>query len=365
MSNGELLIQTASGEALQVLNLMEIAFEAPNIGTFAEVVVPKVARVLPATAVFLFLSDSRLPATHFVPYGFEPHVASEIESWCVNEFERISCSPDIQRLPGPVLPAGWVLGDLTLIPLRYNGKPVGLMGFVSGEGIAQVSPDGFAGILAKGVGRLLERAGFEKQISYLNTYLTISSMLAQSLDLHDLLESALNCCMEAVSADAASVLVLDDEKKNFNFYQAEGPSKPLLMAATFPADKGIAGSVLQTGQPELINDVHNDPRFFKDFDVKSGFETKNMIAIPLLAGEEQVGVLEVLNKAGGGRFTKEELLVLVSVAEEIAFAIRNAKVFEYVVNTYCLQRQGRMSCKGCRRPLGSWTPCVKYREGRM
>ena len=87
-----------------------------------------------------------------------------------------------------------------------------------------------------------------------------------------------------------------------------------------------------------------------------------MIVIPLVAGQEKIGVLEVLNKMDGSYFTEEEHLLLSSIAEEIAFAIRNAKVFEYVVNSYCKQRQGQSSCKGCKRPLGSWTPCVKYRE---
>jgi GAF domain-containing protein len=190
-------------------------------------------------------------------------------------------------------------------------------------------------------------------------------MLAQPLDLHELLETALYCCIDAVSAEAASVLLLDDEKQNFNFYQVEGPAKPVLMAATFPADKGLAGSILQTQQAEIVNDVPNDPRFYERVDSESGFQTWNMIAIPLTAGEEPVGVLEVLNKVDGDSFTEEEHLLLASIAEEIAFAIRNAIVFEYVVNTYCKQRQGQMSCKGCQRPLGSWTPCVKYREASI
>jgi GAF domain-containing protein len=168
--------------------------------------------------------------------------------------------------------------------------------------------------------------------------------------------------MEAVSAEAASVLLLDDEKKNFHFYNVEGPAKPVLETATFPADKGLAGSILQTQQSEIINNVHSDPRFYEKFDSESGFQTRNMIAIPLTADEEWVGILEVLNKADGGPFAEEEHLLLLSIAEEIAFAIRNAKVFEYVVNSYCKQRQGQVSCKGCERPLGSWTPCVKYRE---
>jgi K+-sensing histidine kinase KdpD len=87
-----------------------------------------------------------------------------------------------------------------------------------------------------------------------------------------------------------------------------------------------------------------------------------MMAIPLTAGEEKIGVMEVLNKSGGEPFTDDERLLLESVAEEIAFAIRNAKIFEYVVNSYCKQRQGATSCKGCKRPLKSWTPCAKYLE---
>ena len=87
-----------------------------------------------------------------------------------------------------------------------------------------------------------------------------------------------------------------------------------------------------------------------------------MIVIPLAAGEEKIGVLEVLNKTNGASFTEEDKFLLLLIAEEIAFAIRNAKVFEYVVNSYCKQRQGFATCKGCKRPLGTWTPCVKYRE---
>ncbi|MCK9377626.1 MAG: GAF domain-containing protein [Syntrophobacterales bacterium] len=201
-----------------------------------------------------------------------------------------------------------------------------------------------------------------KQTRYLNTYLTVSSMVAQCLDPHELLEAVLNVVMETVSAEGASVLLLDEDQANFQFYSIEGPAKPVLMSATFPADQGIAGSLVQTQRSEVIKDVPQDPRFFGKIDSQYGFSTRNMIAIPLTAGEEKIGVMEVLNKLGGEPFTDEERLLLDSIAEEIAFAIRNARIFEYVVNSYCKQRQGETSCKGCKRPLRSWTPCVKYLE---
>ncbi len=201
-----------------------------------------------------------------------------------------------------------------------------------------------------------------RQTRYLNTYLTVSSMVAQCLDPHELLEAVLNVIMETVSAEGASVLLLDEDQANFRFYGIEGPAKQCLMSVTFPADQGIAGSILQTQRSEVINDVQRDPRFFRRFDSEYGLVTQNMIAIPLTAGQEKIGVMEVLNKSGGEPFSDDERLLLDSIAEEIAFAIRNARIFEYVINSYCKQRQGEKSCKGCNRPLRSWTPCVKYLE---
>jgi GAF domain-containing protein len=211
--------------------------------------------------------------------------------------------------------------------------------------------------------QVLQRiAELEKQIEHLSAYMTVSSALTQSLGLHDLLETILYCSMEAVSAESASVLLLDDEKKSFLFYQVQGPAKPILMADSFPADKGMAGCVLRQQQSEVVNEVNSDPRFYRDIDSKTGFSTRNMIVVPLTAGEEKIGILEIINKIGAPGFSQAEHHLLRSIADEIAYAIRNAKLFEYLADLYCRQRQGRSSCKECQRPLGSWTPCVKYRE---
>jgi PAS domain S-box-containing protein len=90
----------------------------------------------------------------------------------------------------------------------------------------------------------------------------------------------------------------------------------------------LAGKVLQSQQSEVINEVQKDPQFYKRFDLETGFHTRNMVAIPLVAGKEKVGVLEVLNKAGGELFQEEDRLLLQSIAEEIAFAIYDAKLFD-------------------------------------
>jgi sigma-B regulation protein RsbU (phosphoserine phosphatase) len=192
--------------------------------------------------------------------------------------------------------------------------------------------------------------------------MTVSSMLVQLFDLHQMLESVLYCCLEAVSAEATSVLLLNDDMTSFRIYQVEGPAKPRLTQATFTLLEDVAGYVMRTQDPVVISDAQSDPRFSEESGWESDFRTRSLIAVPLAIGEELIGVLEVLNKVDAPFFTQDERMLLLSIADEIASAIRNAKIFEFVANTYCKRRQGQLSCKGCHRPLGAWTPCIEHQE---
>ncbi|MDD2903884.1 MAG: hypothetical protein PHU44_15770, partial [Syntrophales bacterium] len=95
----------------------------------------------------------------------------------------------------------------------------------------------FGGIVWGFIGSILQRLHesrlrldaahweLQRQAKYLNTYLTVSSMVAQCLDPHELLEAVLNVIMETVSAEGASVLLLDEDQANVKFYNIEGPAK--------------------------------------------------------------------------------------------------------------------------------------------
>jgi hypothetical protein len=338
-------------EEFPMVTLIESAIQTTDLKQFAQNVFPHLTEATAAEGVFAYLSDNRLPTPRFYPYQIPADTRSKIE-------ELYAAKPSGE---GTVIKVNGK--EILSFPLQSGGGQFGSLGLFA----AQNRPaDTFAmwdrslNLLSHILDDKIEREKINRQLKHQNSYLTISSMLSQSLGLYEMLEAALYCSMDAISADAGSVLLLDENKENFHFYQVGGPAKPVLMTATFPADKGIAGHVLKANQSEVINNVQKDPRFYKVFDSETGFLTRNMIVLPLVAGEEQVGVLELLNKADGADFTEEERLSLELIAEEIAFAIRNAMVFEYVANTYCIVRQGETSCAGCKRPLGTWTPCVRY-----
>ncbi len=357
--------QSDSKMISQVMELFEAASEIEHPEEMTQHMLPCIAELMNSDITILYIYDTSLSAPIFLQHGLESEAVSSIEKLCVEQFENISCTTNSAPVTIACPDISGKSPDITFYPLRDGDSYIGLLGLAQKENTIIVLPDlqdRMLLLIANTVRRLADRQKLDRQLMHLNTYLTVSSMLSQSMGLHDLMDTVLSCSMDAVSAEAASVLLLDDEKQNFSFYQVEGPAKPALMTATLPVDKGLASSVLQTQQSEVVNDVQNDPRFYKQIDLKSGFQTRNMIAIPLIAGEEPVGVLEVLYKIDGGLFSEVEHMLFVSIAEEIAFAIRNAKTFEYVASTYCKQRQGQGSCKGCKRPLGSWTPCIKQQE---
>ncbi len=356
-------VQARSGveEALLLLNLAEKMVLAKDLRELAEPFLGDIALLTGAPATILSLKKNSLPMETFFQVGLAPEAVPAVTGFCEERLCKLSApaEPPPENLILPSYPKAW----LHCYPIPRGEWNVGLLGLLKED---QIPADSVVikkalSFFTCALNRMIDQTEHQRQIDNLNTYLNISSMISQALDLRDVLEAVLYFCMESFGVEAASVLLLDYEKKNFRFYSAEGPAKPVLLMASFPADHGLAGAVLATQQAEIINNVQDDPRFFKRFDQESGFVTRNMIAIPLTAGEEKIGVLQILNKFVGD-FHEEELLFLQTIAEEIAFAVRNAKLFEVVVKSYCKQRQGEVTCRGCKRPLGSWTPCVKYRE---
>jgi PAS domain S-box-containing protein len=328
MSDRESQDQISIEEAEYLLELTAIALEAEDLEGLARRALPGLMRRVGATGAILCLEEPTPPFHSLFQEGIQSDALPLIKRICTELFQQIPIQDDSRPKTVPLsLPEA---AQLVLFSLHRTRKKLGFIGLVlTPEKLPrQILLGKITGLLAYAAGYFLDRLACDKKIAHLNTYLAVSSKIAQSLNLREVIEAVLYSSIEAVGAEAASVLLLDAAKKNFRFYGVEGPAKPVLLDVTFPVDQGLAGYVFQTQQSTIFNDVQQDPRFYGKFDTVSGFQTKNLVAIPLVAGDEKVGVLEVLNKAGGEPFYEVDRLLLESIAGEIAFAIRNANVCE-------------------------------------
>ena len=93
------------------------------------------------------------------------------------------------------------------------------------------------------------------------------------------------------------------------------------MGKRFSSSQGIAGFVLVSRQPLVIENVLEDPRFSREVAESTGYVPNGLMAVPLLHEERTLGVLEVLDRPSDARFTLSEMELLGLFAAQAAIAL--------------------------------------------
>ena len=150
----------------------------------------------------------------------------------------------------------------------------------------------------------------------------IAAGLLPGDDLHRaLLRSIVDTARAIFRAQAASVFLLDAETDELVFEAVSGEGEESLVGRRFPSSTGIAGWVLVTGQSLVLDDVTADPRFASQAAQSTGYVPKAIMAVPLESGDRTLGVLEVLDRPSGERFTMAESDLLGMFAAQAAIAL--------------------------------------------
>ncbi len=136
-----------------------------------------------------------------------------------------------------------------------------------------------------------------------------------------LLQSVVDVARAIFKAKASSVFLLDEEADELVFEAVSGEGSESLIGQRFPSSTGIAGFVLVSRQPLVIEDVLADPRFSRETAESTGFVPKGLMAVPLLHEERALGVLEVLDRPSETKFTLAEMELLGLFANQAAIAL--------------------------------------------
>ena len=136
-----------------------------------------------------------------------------------------------------------------------------------------------------------------------------------------LLQSVVEVARAIFGAQASSIFLLDEEADELVFEAVAGHGAETLLGKRFPSSTGIAGWVLVTRQPLVIEDVAEDPRFAKGVAEETGYVPKGLMAVPLLNEERVLGVLEVLDRPQRSQFSLVEMDLLGLFANQAAIAL--------------------------------------------
>lgn len=140
-------------------------------------------------------------------------------------------------------------------------------------------------------------------------------------DVLALLDETMVYALDLVEADDGSLMLVDEETDEMAFVLVHGAVRRELEGYRFDRKLGVAGQVAESGEPAIVNDVHNAPHFLPEIDERFGFVTRSLLAVPLIASGRVVGVIEVINKRSDEGFTDDDASALFVLATLAALAL--------------------------------------------
>lgn len=172
------------------------------------------------------------------------------------------------------------------------------------------------------------------------TLLEISRRLGESADLASVLSVVIDALRDVLHADRATVFTYDATTNELVIHVAHGVS-PSSGESTFrvPATAGIAGACATARQTINIPDAYQDDRFNRSVDLRTGYRTKSLLAIPLVDHDGNlVGVAQILN-ARKGVFDSGDEQLASGIAAHAAVALRRAQLIQDHMDKLMLQQE--------------------------
>ena len=155
----------------------------------------------------------------------------------------------------------------------------------------------------------------------------VATKLNSTLNLDELLQLIMTSAADLLAAETSSLLLVDEKTSELVFEVVAGGPAQELAGMRVPSGQGIAGWALERREPVVVDDPANDSRFYREVGTSTGFETRNLVAVPLLVKDKAIGVVEVINKIGDQGFTPLDLDIAQALASFAAVAIDNASLY--------------------------------------
>jgi GAF domain-containing protein len=141
-----------------------------------------------------------------------------------------------------------------------------------------------------------------------------------------LLQTIVDATVALFEAEASSIALFERDPDRLEFRVAAGAQGAGAIGLSVPPSRGIVGFVYSTGQPLALSDVLSDPRFDRAAAERTGYVPRSIAAVPLIDGENTLGVLQVLDKHTSPTFSLRDMELLAVFARQAAAAIKAARV---------------------------------------
>lgn len=174
----------------------------------------------------------------------------------------------------------------------------------------------------------------EDLVFKLGTLNEMVELAARIPKVQDLLGLVLQTTMRAVRATVGSIMILDRDRRTLRLAASRGIPEDVAAGAELKVGDGIAGKVVEMGEPVLVDDIESDPRFKQPNAPRYG--SGSFICMPIRVGDRVIGVINMAKRKEAGElagprpqpFSSTDLQFLNALMTYIGYAVDNARLLE-------------------------------------
>ncbi len=166
-------------------------------------------------------------------------------------------------------------------------------------------------------------------------YANIGKLITSSLEIHEVIDGVMLEIKQFFDPEHWSLLRLDHTSDELYFIYIKGSDLGRLRQFRLKVGEGIAGTVAQTGKSVFVRDARSDSRFSDKVDKLINFNTRSIIAVPLIHRGVTYGVIEIVNTEKEHLFSEDEHFILSTIADFTAIALANSSLYQQVIEQNC------------------------------
>jgi signal transduction histidine kinase len=229
-----------------------------------------------------------------------------------------------------------VVRRLVVVPLRSLSSGISLEGERQDE----------IGLLASRMSELVDSLGedqkeISRRVENLDAILSISEAIGRTLSIPQVLSQALDTVLKVMDLSSGGMRLLDRERDCFRLVVHRGLTPHMVQELeTIPKNVGFQGEVALTLRPVFTSDLNADPRTQSIKAVEEGY--RSLVCVPLLAGQELVGIMELSTKEVRV-WEDDELRWFATIGRQIGVAVNRIQLSEKTRDRAVLEERGRLS----------------------
>ena len=143
----------------------------------------------------------------------------------------------------------------------------------------------------------------------------------------DLLRALTETARQLFGAAACSLALLSEDESELVYTTAAGAGADDVTGMRISASQGIAGWVVQSGQPIAISDLANDARFSRGVAEQTGYVPNAILAVPVASARRTLGVISLLDRDARRPGADQDMKLLALFANQAAIALESVAAF--------------------------------------